>query len=77
MTLTMTRVRIDMKISGVGNEGHEWEFCPIHLGARIGGNRCPIRKMECKYGLTEIEPPHLCPIRGGVEMKFSIVEFKE
>ncbi len=65
------KIRVEMYNPGVGREAHEWEHCPIMKPEHH--DICPIGGGVCKYGLTEIEPPKSCPIRNGLEMKFTLV----
>ena len=68
------RIRIEIDVPGVGEEAHEYEYCSIQLA--VGkGQHCPWMGFECKYGLTDISPPSLCPLRrDGVDMNFRLIE---
>ncbi len=67
----MKKVRVEINVPGVGDEAHEYEFCPISI---YGHGRCLFIEKECKFGLTEIAPPPICPMRiNFLNMRFSVV----
>ena len=77
----MKWIRVEIRIPGVGYEAHEYESCPIMAASDFDGV-CPLNGIECRYGLTMVEPPETCPLgpieEGGedVMMRFNIVDGK-
>lgn len=71
------KIRVEIYKPGEGYEAHEWEYCPIMQAIKRDispqSMECPINGVICTYGLTTIEPPESCPIKNGLEMKFTIV----
>ena len=70
--MTLKRVRIEIIKAGQGEEAHEYDHCPISIGR--SGFDCPLGAGECRYGLTEVEPPVGCPIEKGLLMKFKLID---
>lgn len=62
------KIRIEITKSGVGEEAHEYDYCPI-----AENGICRLENVICKYGLTEGEPPYICPINRGLTLKFKLV----
>lgn len=69
------KIRIDLRIEGVGEEAHEYQHCPISM-ATGSGDKCPLTMNDCRYGLTEVEVPIDCPMKGGKEllMRFTAIK---
>ena len=65
-------IRVEYDKFGEGKEAHEWEYCPIYFAFQNGSNECPLGAGVCKYGLTATEPPENCPIKNGIEFKFTL-----
>ncbi len=72
------RVRVEVDVPGQGSKFHEFEFCPIMYNCVFEEHtcrECPINGGICNFGLTENNPPEICPLKvGKVKMKFSLIE---
>ena len=69
----MQKVRADIYVPGQGDEAHEAEYCYLS-SVSPQSTHCPIGGCECRFGLTEIEVPAVCPLRlGEVIIKLSVI----